>query len=140
MIAVMAAYIISWFFDMEMALGNIPYYSIMHFEVYRIFLSFLVGNSILSVIMIALFFPSMAGRMENSLGSAGVLLLMVSVCLITNVAFDLICVLMSFMGVAEALFYSCDNFWVVVFALIAIECMQVCLIILYRAFCIELSV
>lgn len=125
MVGIVIAYIFSFFFDAEIALGNIPYYSIMHFEVYRIFLSFLVGNSILSLVMIALFFPSMAGRMENSLGSAGLLVLMGSVCFLTNILFDFICVVVSFMGSAEAVFWSCDNFWVVVFGLITIECMQV---------------
>ena len=91
MVGIVIAYILSFFFDAEIALGNIPYYSIMHFEVYRIFLSFLVGNSILSLIMIALFFPSMAGRMENSLGSSGLLVLMGSICLITNLLFYCIC-------------------------------------------------
>lgn len=128
MVSVVIAYIVSFFLDLELALGNIPYYTIMRFEVYRILLSFLVGNSFLSLIMIALFFPSMAGRMENSIGSSGLLTLMGSVMLLTNISFDLCCLLLSFMGTSQALFWSCNNFWLIVFGLITIECMQVAVI------------
>jgi hypothetical protein len=111
--------------DLEMSLGNIPYYTVMRFEVYRIFLSFLVGNSIISLVMICLFFPAMAGRMEHAVGSAALLVLMAAVALLTNVAFDILCVGMNLMGNTEAIFWSCDNFWIIVFGLITIECMQV---------------
>jgi hypothetical protein len=125
MIGVVVVYFLSWLFDADLVLGNVPYFSIMHFEIYRIFFSFMVGNSFLSVIMLALFFPAMAGRMENALGSAGFLVLMGTVALLTNVLFDAFCIMMYVFGTAEALFWSCSSFWTVVFGLLTIECMQV---------------
>jgi hypothetical protein len=126
LLTVAVVYLLSWFVDLETALQNVPYYSLLHFEVYRILLSPFVGNSILSLIMIALFFPVMSGRMESALGSSGLLAMMFCISLFTKVLFDIVCLSLSFMGTPEALFWSCDNFWVIVFGIITIECMQVC--------------
>lgn len=124
MITVVIIYILSWVFDADAVLGNIPYFSIFHYEIYRIFLSFFVGNSLLSVIMIAMFFPAMAGRMEYALGSSGILVLMGTIAITTNVVFVTICLLMYMMGTPEAMFWSSSSFWTVIFGLLTIECMQ----------------
>jgi hypothetical protein len=39
MIAIIVIYILSFFFSADMALGNMPFFSILHFEIYRIILS-----------------------------------------------------------------------------------------------------
>ena len=51
-----------------------PYFTITHFEIYRIILSPFVGNSILLMVMILLSYPSLGTRMENSMGSVLLLL------------------------------------------------------------------
>lgn len=39
MIGIFVTYVISFFFPADSALGNMPYFTLMHFEIYRIFLS-----------------------------------------------------------------------------------------------------
>lgn len=106
------------------ALGNTPYFSIFHFEVYRIVFSPFVGNSLINLVLIALFYPTMGTRMETSLGSASFLAMLCSFSLITNVLFDAACMLLYVMGMPTAVFWSCSGFWTVLFSLIVIECMQ----------------
>ena len=125
MIVIFAVYVLSFFFSLDQALGNIPYFSIFHFEVYRIIFSPLVGNSLMTLILICLFFHTMGTRMETSLGSASYLILLCSFSLATNVLFDVVCLLLYIMGTPTAVFWSCSGFWTILFSLIVIECMQV---------------
>lgn len=125
MIILVVCYILSFFFDADLVLGNITYFTIMKFEIYRIILTPLVGNSILMIILVAMFFPSMGGRMESSIGSSAFLFLMGTISLVTNLLFNSICLFMSFVGTPEALFWSCSGFWTILFGLITIECMFV---------------
>jgi hypothetical protein len=57
-ITVLVFYIISFFFDMQLYLTNIPRYTLFRFEVYRLILSPLVGNSILFLIIMLLSYPA----------------------------------------------------------------------------------
>lgn len=49
MIGIVIVYITSWVFNADMALSNIPYFTVDHFELYRLILSPLVGNSFITV-------------------------------------------------------------------------------------------
>lgn len=124
MIVIFFIYVLSFFFSLDMALGNTPYFSIFHFEIYRIVFSPLVGNSLLTILLICLFYPTMGSRMETSLGSASFLLMLCTLSMTTNVIFDFICLGLYILGVPAAVFWSCSGFWVILFSLIVIECMQ----------------
>jgi len=127
MVGVVVLYLFSWIYDLDLALGNVTYYCIFRLELYRILLSPIVGNSFLNTVILAMFYPAMGMRMESSLGSSLFLWLLGCITIVTNVAFNVCCILMSLMHMPEArvaLFYSCSGFWVVLFALITIECMQ----------------
>jgi membrane associated rhomboid family serine protease len=126
MIVLIVSYIVSLFVESDKLLGNTPFFTILNYEVYRLILSPLVDNSIFNIVLVALFFPGMGGRMENGLGSSSFLFLMGTLTLVTNVAFVAVCLCLYYIGgVAEATFYDCSGFWVILFGLITIECLQV---------------
>ena len=126
MILLLVTYLVSFPVDLDGYFGNVPYFSILNFEVYRLFLSPFVGNSIFNVVLMALFFPAMGARMESSIGSSAFLILMGTLSTMTNVAFVLICLFLYYVGnLALAVFYSCSGFWLVLFGLITMECLQV---------------
>jgi membrane associated rhomboid family serine protease len=126
MIVLIVSYIVSIFVESDKLLGNTPFFTMLNYEVYRLILSPLVDNSIFNIVLVALFFPGMGGRMENGLGSTSFLFLMGTLTLVTNVAFVAVCLFLYYIGgVAEAIFYDCSGFWVILFGLITIECLQV---------------
>lgn len=124
-ITMVICYILSWLFEASVMLGNVPYFTIYSFEIYRLLTSPFVGNSIIDLVMILLFFPTMGGKMEASLGSAAYLVLLVTLTLLTNILFVLCSFSLYVFGMVTALFFTCAGFWNVLFALITIECMQV---------------
>ena len=67
----------------------------------------------------------MGTRLESSLGSTNYLILLVTIGVVCNLLFDLTCTVLYLFGLPEAVFWSSQGFWVVVFTLIVIECMQV---------------
>jgi membrane associated rhomboid family serine protease len=125
MITILVCYILSWFLISDQLLGNIPYFTIFQFEIYRLILSPIVGNSILDVIIVALFFPQMGAQLESSYGSGFFLTLNVILTLVINVTYITICIILYFLGMPEIIFYSCSGFWTIIFALMTIQCMQV---------------
>jgi hypothetical protein len=125
MIALVSTYILSFIIDLEGFLGNTPYYTVMKVELYRLIVPFLVGNSFLGVIVTALFFPAMASRLEQAMGSMGLLSVIFTISLTTNMLFIAICLLFALMGTSHALYWNCQDFWTILFGLITIECLQV---------------
>ena len=124
MIVMIICYLLSFFFDAVMFLGNTPYFTLYSFEIYRLVTSPFVGNSIITLVLIAMFFPTMGAKFETSLGSAFFLFLMGTLTLVTNIVFVMSCFLLNLLGLVEAIFYNCSGFWVVLFGLITVECMQ----------------
>jgi|TARA_B100000513_G_scaffold70137_1_gene28102 hypothetical protein len=57
-------YFISWFSSVSMALINIPYYTVLKLEIYRLLLAPLFCNSILNLIFAFICFTSMGSRLE----------------------------------------------------------------------------
>eukprot|EP01041_Mallomonas_annulata_P003460 gene3460-6886_t len=124
MIGMVTLYIGSFFFKADLYLGNQAYFTVMHLELYRLILSPLVGNSILTIIMVALFFPTMGTKIEYSMGSSAFLCLLGILTLATNLLFDALCVSLHYAGSPLSLFWNCSGFWTVLFGLIVIECLQ----------------
>ena len=110
--------------DFTMYLSNIPAFSVFHFEIYRLVLSPFVNNSIITFIIMLLFFPTMGTQMEQAMGSAAFGGLFLSLTLCTNLAFAFICTFLSFFGMPEALLSECAGFWVQLFSIITIDCMK----------------
>ena len=124
MIFTVICYLFSFFFNAAMLLGNTPYFSVFSFEIYRLVLSPFVGNSIIQIVLIAFFYPQMGTNMEATMGSSAFLCLLSTITFVTNILFAIVCVSLYFTGMVEALFFDCSGFWVVLFGLITIECMQ----------------
>jgi membrane associated rhomboid family serine protease len=124
-IVIIVEYILSFFLPIEDYLSNVPRYTIFSFEIYRLLLSSMVGNSFITLILILMSFPSMGTRLEQSMGSASFLSLLGTLSLATNIIFTLICFLLYMVGTTSALFWECEGFWTILFSLITIECMQV---------------
>ena len=110
--------------DFTLYFANIPAFSIMHFEIYRIVLSPLVSNSFITLILMFFFFPTMGTQLEQQLGSAAFGGLVLSLTLITNIAFAALCLFLSIFGMPEAMLWECAGFWTVIFSLITIDCMK----------------
>jgi len=110
--------------DLTLYFSNIPAFSIMHFEIYRIVLSPFVSNSFITLILMLFFFPQMGTQLEQQLGSAAFGGLVLSLTLITNTAFAALCLFLSIFGMPEAMLYECAGFWTVIFSLITIDCMK----------------
>jgi len=123
-IILVIAYIISWFFDASDWFADIPAYTLLRFEIYRLILNPFVGNSLLMLLLTIVMFVIMAGKFENSQGSLRFLFLMGTMSLLTNLAFTIFC----FFGLIwddVALYWACEGFWNVCFALITIDCVLV---------------
>lgn len=124
-ILVLVVYILSFFFDLDNYLTNIPLRSVNYFEFYRILLSPLVGNSIIFLIIMLLSFPAIGTKMENSMGSGAFLFLMLTIDIAINLSFLSLCYILYFSGVSDALLWPCADFWTILFALISIDCFLV---------------
>lgn len=124
-IGIVIVYLLSFFWQADIYLGNTTYFTLMSFEIYRILLSPLVGNSIFAIIIIFMTYPTLGMKMESTMGSGQFLSVIGTISILTNISFNIVCLLLYFMKSAEALFYNCCGFWTIVFGLITIECMQV---------------
>ena len=127
-IIIVSEFILSFFLPLEDYLGNVTRYTIFSFEIYRIILSPLVGNSLITLILTLMSFPSMGSRLENSMGSASYLSLLGTVSITTNILFSTICLLLYMVGTRSAMYWGCQGFWTILFSLITIECLQVVIV------------
>jgi membrane associated rhomboid family serine protease len=135
MIWLLVAYLISWFIASDKVLANTPYFTVYNFEIYRLIFSPLVSNSIFNIVLAAMSFPALGAKMETSLGSGAFLVLLLTLSLITNIVFAVVCVVMYLFGSAEAIFYECSGFWLILFGLITMDCIQVRYLCIYLYKC-----
>jgi membrane associated rhomboid family serine protease len=124
-LGIIGSYLISWIFDASLYLANIPSFT-LPFEPYRLILSPFVGGSLMTVIFLMLFFPSMATRMEHNIGSNDFCVLVATISLLINLSFLVACYALYILmgGAPAALFYTCQGFWPLTFSLIATDCLQ----------------
>lgn len=118
-------YIASWFFDPHYALGNIPHFSVLRFEIYRILLSPLVNSSLFSLILAFWSFQDHGTRLEKSLGSTSFAWLCLMMGVLTNaifigVSFMLYCLL----GKVSFLFQDSSGIWIILFGTLSMECVR----------------
>jgi len=118
-------YLLSWATSsLTLGLINIPYSTILKFQLYRLFLAPLVGNSLLSLVFAAIWLSSMGAKVENAFGSAKFASVILMVGTFANAGFAIFCFLMAALGTYEALFFTCQGFWVVLLGLIAVESLE----------------
>jgi hypothetical protein len=125
-----ASYLLSWFADPNFALANIPHFILTQYEVYRLVTSpYLVNTSLLSLIFAFVSFTEQGKRLEYSMGSTRFAALCFSIGTITNVAFFTLSVIVFYMNgagpdQAHVLLSSASGIWLVLFGIIAMECVQ----------------
>lgn len=117
------SYVLSFFFDPTFALANIPRFTIFNFEIYRVVFSPLVCTNILSLLFAYISFLDNGKRLEHSMGSTAFAWLMLSLAFYTNISFLLICFLLyGLVGEEGFLHMNSYGIWIILLALIAIEC------------------
>jgi hypothetical protein len=125
-VAMCVLYLFSFLIPLDSYLGNTPYFTIQHFEIYRLFLSPLVGNSILMLIIILMSYPAMGQRMENSSGSSSFLSLLCILTLVINIIFTGLCYSMYIFNILpESIFWRSAGFFMIFFSLLTIDCLLV---------------
>ena len=88
---------------------------------HRLLLSALFERTLLGVLFVTMSFSGMGSRLEGMLGSGGLLALMATLSLVSNVAFVSACVLLSFADPSMMLSPS-TGFWPLLLSLVVIEC------------------
>jgi membrane associated rhomboid family serine protease len=117
------SWFVSFFVDPSFAIGNIPYFTIFKFELYRIVLSPLICQSLLSLVFAYITFVDHGKRLEFSMGSTAFAWLMLTLAVSTNVVFLLICFTLYGLGGDERFLHMhSSGIWTILFGLIAIEC------------------
>jgi Rhomboid family len=124
------SYLFSWFVDPAFALANIPHFIVSRpYEVYRFLLSPLVNTSLISLLFAHLSFHEPGKRLEYSLGSTRFAVLCMLIGTMTNVAFFLSTIVHFYFNgggsnQAHILLSSASGIWLVLFGIIAMECVQ----------------
>ncbi len=119
------SYIVSWFFDPHYALGNIPHFSVLRFEIYRILLSPLVNSSFSALILAFWSFQDHGKRLEQSLGSTSFAWLCLMMGILTNVLFIAVSfTLYVLFGKISFLFQDSSGIWIILFGTLSMECVR----------------
>jgi membrane associated rhomboid family serine protease len=137
-----ASYIFSWFVNPHYALANIPQFTLFQFEIYRVLLSPLVNTSFFSLIFAFLSFMDHGKRLEYSMGSTAFAWLCMTIGGLTNVAFLVLSLVLYLLSGQDTvyMFASADGIWLILFGIIAIECIQAPRTSLRRLFFFEVPV
>ena len=115
-------YASSWIFDFSSHIANIPYFTLLKLEFYRLLLAPFLCQSLFSLVFVGMSFSSLGARLEQILGSGGFLSLMVSIALLSHLSFVLLASILFYLfNDVSAMFYSAQGFWSVLMGLIVIE-------------------
>eukprot|EP00903_Cladosiphon_okamuranus_P021424 g19693.t1 len=109
--------------ELQYALRSGIEFTIMHFEVYRLITTVFCSGGVMTVIFGIMSFNRIGPNLERSLGSTGLLALMTSLTVATNVAFMLLSGLLVMLGNKGAVLMSSGGIWNLIIALTAVECM-----------------
>ena len=116
-------WILSFFIDFSFAIANNTHYTIFRFELYRIVLSPFVCTSLMSLVFAYISFVDNGRRLEFSMGSTAFAALLLTIAVVTNLLFLVVCgILYALSGNRGYLFSPSIGIWIILFAVIAIEC------------------
>jgi membrane associated rhomboid family serine protease len=119
------SYLGSWIVDPQIALSCTPFFTIIHFEIYRIILSPLVNTSLISLILAFWSFQQHGTRLEYSMGSIAFAWLCLMLGCITNLIFILVSFVMyAITGSKTFLFAHSFGVWIILFGILGIECVR----------------
>jgi membrane associated rhomboid family serine protease len=118
-------WVISFFIDFSLAVGNVPQFTIFKFEIYRILLSPFICPNLMSLVFAYISFADSGRRMEHTMGSTAFGMLILTMGILVNLLHLLVCFLLNAVtGSPSWLFLNCVGVWVIIFALLSVECSQ----------------
>eukprot|EP00904_Undaria_pinnatifida_P002758 jgi/Undpi1/12483/HiC_scaffold_5.g02154.m1 len=124
MMTIVGAFVLSLFLpNLTMALNSSLFFTIGKLEVYRVATTVFCSGSVLTVIFGLMSFNSLGPKLERSYGSTGLLALMGTLTVLTNVLFLVVCFVLFVLGEEMAYFVSSGGIWNLIISLTAIECM-----------------
>lgn len=117
------ACVVNIFFDLRLGLGNIPLFTVLKFEIYRIVTSLFVCEGFFSLFLAFFSFLPTGKRLEYSMGSTEFACVLLTIGVMTNVLY--ICLAFLFAGLVggqSLLVNPSFGLWNVLFGVIALEC------------------
>lgn len=118
-------WVLSFFIDLSLAVGNVPHFTIFKFEIYRIVLSPFICQNLMSLVFAYISFADNGRRMEHTMGSTAFGSLILTLGILVNVLHILLCFLLNAItGSPSWLFLHCAGLWIIIFGLLSIECSQ----------------
>jgi len=118
-------WILSWWIDLGLVVGNIPQFTLFHYEIYRLVLSPFICTSFISLLFCFLSFADYGKRMEYAIGSTAFAILLGVIGGIVNLLHLTICLILNEIeGSKEWLFMPCFGIWILIFGLLSIDCFQ----------------
>lgn len=116
-------YPLSFIYDPSSLFANIPLYTILRFQLYRVITSPFICTQFLSLIFAYLSFMESGKRLEHAIGSTNLAALLLSLSGVTNLFHIVICFVMS--GLTQNpqyLLIPCVGIWNLILAVIALDC------------------
>lgn len=116
-------FVLSFLFDPTDAAANIPHFTIHQYQVYRIVLSPFLCNRFISLVFAYFNFTENGRRLERSTGTTAFLILIFTVGTLTNLLYICVALLLNATAGSDSLlFQPASGIWIVLFAVISIEC------------------
>lgn len=116
------SYVLSWLVDLSPLFACVPYQTLYKLELYRLVLSPLVSNSLLSALFACITIGDGVGpRLERSIGTASFSALVLLAIICINVSFVLLCFGAAAGGSLEPLEYASSGVWGPLLCLVAVE-------------------
>jgi membrane associated rhomboid family serine protease len=123
--SVVISYFMSFIVDPTFALGNIPYFTLFRFQLYRIVTSPLVCSSILNLFFAFMGFMNNGVKLEQSMGSALFGALFFKLTIFTNLLFLIVSILLYGLTNNEGYLAGVSvGVWTALLSIIAVECAQ----------------
>lgn len=116
-------YLASFLYDPSFILANIPAFTLLKIQLYRIFTSSFICTELLSLVFAFFSFLDYGKRIESGIGSTNFAVVLLSLAGITNMIHNVIC-LMGYLFTSNASFLLIPSvgIWNLILAVIAMEC------------------
>lgn len=116
-------YLASFLYDPTFILANIPAFTLLKIQLYRIFTSSFICTELLSLVFAFFSFLDYGKRIESGIGSTNFAVVLLSITGITNMIHNGICLIGYFLtGKSEFLLIPSFGIWNLILAVIAMEC------------------
>jgi membrane associated rhomboid family serine protease len=129
------SYLASWFVDPSLVLANVPQLTALKLQLHRLVLSPLVNTSLASLALAAWSFSDHGRRLEHSMGSSGFGWLCLSIGILSNAAFLVLCLALDAIDPAGGyMTWESSGFWIIMLGVLAVECVEAPRDVEYRVF------